>query len=166
MKGSSIILEAKEVLMNLIQSINTLSLGDYTKRLSILSNSTIGEHTRHIVELFQQLLQGYETGVVDYDKRKRFVDIQLNIDLAVEFIGSIINLLDKENKSINLNTVLNNNETFIETNYYRELMYNVEHCIHHQAIIKIGFLFLEKYDFTENFGVAKSTIQYKEKVEK
>jgi hypothetical protein len=41
------------------------------------------------------------------------------------------------------------------------LMYNIEHCVHHQAIIKIAFLFLGKQEFVESFGVAKSTIKYR-----
>ncbi|WP_395627695.1 hypothetical protein [Daejeonella sp.] len=161
MKDKSMILEAKEALMELIESINTLSFDEYTRKISLLSNGTIGDHTRHIIELFQQLLQGYETGNVDYDKRKRNIEIQLNIDFAVESIASIIRLLEKDNKSLNLNTEWNNNEAIIETNYYRELMYNIEHCIHHQAIIKISFLLLGKNELSENFGVAKSTIKYR-----
>jgi uncharacterized damage-inducible protein DinB len=161
MKNKSITLEAKEVLMELIDSINTLSFDEYTQKISLLSNSSIGEHTRHIIELFQQLLKGYETGTVDYDKRKRNNEIQLNIDFAVESIAGIICLLEKENKSLSLNTELNNNEALIQTNYYRELMYNIEHCVHHQAIMKIAFLFLDKNDLAENFGVAKSTIKFR-----
>ena len=49
----------------------------------------------------------------------------------------------------------------IESNYYRELMYNIEHCIHHQAIIKIALLHLGKTEIVENFGIAKSTIEYR-----
>jgi uncharacterized damage-inducible protein DinB len=161
MKNKSITLEAKEVLMELIDSINTLSFDEYTQKISLLSNSSIGEHTRHIIELFQQLLKGYETGTVDYEKRKRNNEIQLNIDFAVESIAGIICLLEKENKSLSLNTELNNNEALIQTNYYRELMYNIEHCVHHQAIMKIAFLFLDKNDLAENFGVAKSTIKFR-----
>ena len=156
-----LIAEAKEVLTKLIDSISFLSYDEYTQKISILSYSTIGEHTRHIIELFQQLLKGYEDGLIDYDKRKRQLEIQENIDYAVESIANIICILEKENKKLKLYTDLNNAGTFIETNYYRELMYNIEHCVHHQAIIKIAFMFLEKYELSEDFVVAKSTINYK-----
>ena len=60
-----------------------------------------------------------------------------------------------------LKTLYNSTENLIETNYYRELMYNIEHCIHHQAIIKIALLNFGKTEIAENLGVAKSTIEYK-----
>ena len=161
MKEQTIIVEAKNILMQLLESINTLAFDDYTQKISLLSNSTIGEHTRHIIELFQQLLNGYESGNIDYDNRKRYYEIQVNIDFAVESIATIISELGKENKILNLYTDLNDKESIIETNYYRELMYNIEHCVHHQAIIKIAFLLLGKQEFAENFGVAKSTIKYR-----
>lgn len=163
MKDQSIILEAKEVLMQLVESINTLSFDDYTQKISLLSNTTIGEHTRHIIELFQQLVDGYETGSIDYDKRKRDSMIQQNIDFAIESIANIISCIDKNNKDITLKTLYNSNENQIKTNYHRELMYNIEHCIHHQAIIKIAFLYLGKTDLSDNFGVAKSTIEFRNK---
>ena len=158
MKEKSIILEAKEVL---IETINVLNFDDYTQKINLLSNSSIGEHTRHIYELFQQLLDGYETAIVDYDNRKRNLDLELSIDYAVESLANIICELEKENKILKLNTIINNQDQAIETNYFRELMYNIEHCVHHQAIIKIACLSLGKTDIPENFGVAKSTIKYK-----
>jgi hypothetical protein len=49
-------------------------------------------------------------------------------------------------------------ETVIKSNFERELLFNIEHCIHHQAIIKIGFLHLNKMELNDDYGVAKSTI--------
>lgn len=161
MKDISIIVEAKGVLIQLMDSISTLSFDEYTQKISLLSDSTIGEHTRHIIELFQQLIAGYAIAAVDYDKRKRNIKIQQNIDCAIESIANIICALEKEDKDLKLHTEINNYETIIKTNYYRELMYNIEHCIHHQAVIKIAFLFLGKKELVKNFGVAKSTINYR-----
>ena len=50
----------------------------------------------------------------------------------------------------------------IETNYERELLYNLEHSIHHQALIKVALLQLQSVEIPENFGVAQSTIVYRE----
>lgn len=164
MNNSSITIEVREVLMQLLASINQLNFDEYTEKISLLSNSTIGEHTRHIIELFQQLLEGYESGQIDYDKRKRDIRIQQNIDFATESIAYIIQNLEQSDKPLQLTTVYNNQEMTIESNYFRELIYNIEHCIHHQAIIKIAFLCLGKNEIDENFGVAKSTILYRKNV--
>ena len=161
MKEQLILKEAKNVLMQLVESINSLSFDEYTQKISLLSNSTIGEHTRHIIELFQQLLVGYENNIIDYDKRERNILIQQNIDFAIECTANIISRIDKYNKGLMLKTLYNSTENLIETNYYRELMYNIEHCIHHQAIIKIALLHFGKTEIAENLGVAKSTIEYR-----
>jgi len=49
----------------------------------------------------------------------------------------------------------------IETNYYRELLYNLEHCIHHQALIRVALFQMENIKVNANFGVAPSTIEYR-----
>jgi len=163
MKNSALFLGAKSALHQLAEVINQLSYDEYTQKIELLSNSTIGEHTRHIIELFQQLSIGYETDCVDYDNRKRNIEIQQNVDYATECIANIICNLVNSNKIMQLKTLYHQNENLIETNYFRELMYNIEHCIHHQAIIKIGLLYLGKELKVENFGVAKSTLIFREK---
>jgi hypothetical protein len=40
-------------------------------------------------------------------------------------------------------------------------LFNIEHCVHHQAVIKIGLIYLEKTELSESFGAAKSTIEYR-----
>jgi hypothetical protein len=50
----------------------------------------------------------------------------------------------------------------ISTNYFRELTYNIEHAIHHMAIMKIGVREIAPYiPLDENFGVAVSTVRYR-----
>jgi uncharacterized damage-inducible protein DinB len=111
--------------------------------------------------LFEQLLSGYETENINYDSRKRDIRIQENIDFATESIANIIKRLERNDKQLLLTTLYNNQEMSIDSTYNRELMYNIEHCIHHQAIIKIGLLHFDKTEIAENFGVAKSTIEYR-----
>ena len=98
----SIRLEAKNILQQLLQTINLLSFDEYNQKCELLSNSSIGEHTRHIIELFLQLMKGYESGLINYDDRKRDVRIQQDIDFATETIAQIISKLDKPNKPLKL----------------------------------------------------------------
>ena len=162
MKNTKLPVEAKKVLLQLIKSINQLNFDEYTCKIELLSTSSIGEHTRHIIELFQQLLNGYDDALIDYEQRNRNITIQENIDYAIECIANIISNLGKENKNIQINSLYNNTSQ-IESNYNRELLYNIEHCIHHLAIIKIGLLSMGIKITDKNFGLAKSTIIYKKK---
>jgi hypothetical protein len=51
----------------------------------------------------------------------------------------------------------------IETNYFRELTYNIEHAVHHMAIMKIGIREVAgQVVIPTSFGVATSTIRYRE----
>lgn len=156
----------------LIPSINTslnelvdllvqLSDYEYAKPCISLSNSTIGEHTRHIVEMFQCLENNYDSGIVNYDKRSRNQLIQTNTDFAISQIRLVQKSLEKENKKLELQQIIDSEELRIESNYFRELLYNLEHCIHHQALIKVAILQIDTIEVDVNFGVARSTIEYR-----
>jgi hypothetical protein len=141
--------------------LSQISDKDYSNPCFELSNATIGEHTRHIVELFQCLENQYESGVINYDSRKRDYAIQTYTETAKSAIETIINNLEKPNKSLILHQVIDGETLEIESNYDRELLYNLEHCIHHQALIKVAVLQNDSITIDENFGVARSTIEYK-----
>ena len=138
-----------------------LSDDDYTRPCSGLSGSTIGEHTRHIIEMFQCLDNQYDSETINYDLRQRDYEIQTNATSAQNAIVEILNRLNKSNKNLELQQTIEGEAISINTNYFRELVYNLEHCIHHQALIKVALLQLENITIDENFGVARSTIEYR-----
>lgn len=151
----------KNSLNELIDLLEQMSNTEFSKPCQLLSNSTIGEHTRHIVEMFQCLENNYYSGIVNYDKRPRNILIQTDTTFAISQIVAIQSLLEKENRKIELQQIIDNEEVRIESNYFRELLYNLEHCIHHQALIKVAVLQSETIFVNENFGVARSTIEYR-----
>lgn len=148
-------------LNELIDLLNQLSQKEYSNSCTELSNATIGEHTRHIIEMFQCLENQYDLGIVNYDKRERNTRIQTDTTFAIENIVLIQQNLDKKNKNIELLQIIDGEEIRIESNYFRELLYNLEHCIHHQALIKVAILQCETVIIDANFGVARSTIEYR-----
>lgn len=141
--------------------LDQLSDKDYSETCEELSNATIGEHIRHIVEMFYCLQNSYEFGVVNYDNRKRNKQIQTETDYAKQCIFGIKLGFKKENKILYLEQIIDGNAFKIQSNYHRELMYNLEHCIHHQALIKVAILKRKNISLNENFGVARSTIEYR-----
>lgn len=151
----------KNNLDELIALLKQLSNAEYSNPCFQLGNSSIGEHTRHVIELFQCLESQYDSGIVNYDLRQRNSQIQTTTDFAIEKIVAIQNNLDKKNKNVVLHQKIDGNEISTESNYYRELLYNFEHCIHHQALIKVAVLQFENVTIDDNFGVARSTIEYR-----
>ncbi len=158
---NSLFLVIKSVLVQFIDVLNQMTYDDYTQPIELLSGSTIGEHTRHIIEIFQKTIIEYEAGVLDYDKRDRNVLIQSNIDYAIECLAEIVSKIENEDKLLHVLSETNNRALPIQTSYFRELLYNVDHCIHHQAIIKIGILILGNIKVNDEFGVAISTLNYR-----
>ena len=151
----------QKTLTELSDLLSQLTNNDFSCPCHGLSNATIGEHTRHIIELFQCLENQYESGVINYDSRKRDYAIQTCVETAKTSIEIISNNLEKPNKNLILNQVIDGETLEIESNYNRELLYNLEHCIHHQALIKVAVLQNDAITIDENFGVARSTIEYR-----
>ena len=146
--------EFKEVLLELPEDC-------YKKPCGILSNATIGQHTRHIIELYQCLVNNYDSGKVFYDRRQRDTRIEQEVSFAIDQLIEIQHALERPDKEITVYYDLNENVESIPSNYYREVMYNLEHCIHHQALIKVGISTLTNFSVPESFGVAASTIKHR-----
>jgi hypothetical protein len=149
------------ILDELTNLLNQLSDDSYSKSCEALSNSSIGEHTRHIIEMFQCLEKSYDSGILSYDNRERNKQIQTDTAFTKECILDIKSGLKAENKILYLEQLIDGLTFRIQSNYYRELLYNLEHCIHHQALIKVAVLQFENILLNENFGVASSTIEYR-----
>ena len=156
-----LIASINKTLNELLDLLSQISDSDYSCPCRDLSNATIGEHTRHIIEMFQCLENQYENGIVNYDIRKRDYLIQTNTDFARECILQILNQIEKPNKSLQLQQIVDGSILLIDSNYNRELLYNLEHCIHHQALIKVAIIQSATIKIDENFGVARSTIEYR-----
>lgn len=138
-----------------------LSDKQYCMPCSELSNATIGEHTRHIIEMFQCLHRHYEFGVVDYDKRERNLKMQTNTQFAIDVLEHIKFNIDKPNKDIQLMQIVCGETITFNSNYFRELLYNLEHCVHHQALIKVALFRYDYISVDQNFGVAQATIEHR-----
>ena len=151
----------KNVFNQLDESLIKLSEAQYKQPSKILFNATIGQHVRHIIELYICLYNGYETGVVNYEKRNRDIRIETDKDFAIEFLQMITHNLDKSNKDLLLEACDDHSPVPIATNYYREIIYNLEHTVHHMALIRVGINEVSTITIPDGFGVASSTIKYR-----
>ena len=155
----------QQVFVQLSQTLNQLSDDEYRQPSKVLLNATIGQHVRHIIELFQCLEKGYNDGIVNYEKRKRDYQIETDKELAILLLKEIYQNIERSNKDIFLEA-----EDYCESieivsipsNYYRELAYNLEHTIHHMALIRVGINEVSAVRLPEEFGVAYSTVKYRQ----
>lgn len=155
----------QHVFVQLSETLRQLSNEEYTMPSKILGKATIGQHVRHIIELFQCLDKGYAIGLVNYEKRKRDYKIESDKDFAMELLKEIYRGIEKPNKEIVMEAedYCDNVEIVsIPSNYYRELAYNLEHTIHHMALIRVGVNEVSNLSLPEEFGVAYSTMKYRQ----
>ena len=158
-----------DLLAQLTNLVSAISEKDFSTPSPALGKSTIGQHIRHTLEFFICFQNGFQHGVVNYDKRAhdRLIESDRSIALnAISQIAGFVTSLD-HNKSLKLEVGYDlTSESFIaiETNALRELVYNIEHTVHHMAIIKIGIREVAPYIHLPNdFGIAASTIRHREK---
>jgi hypothetical protein len=152
------------VFVQLAETIKQLSPEQYVQPCSNLGNNTVGQHVRHVIELFQALETGYAENTVNYEKRKRDKNIETNKELALALLQNIYNDLDRPDKHLTLQASYDEHAAEpvnISTNYYREIAYNLEHTIHHMALIRVGIKECSNIKLSEDFGVASSTVKHR-----
>lgn len=156
------------ILDQLYNIVQQLDEKDFARPSSSLSKATLGQHLRHTLEFFLCLEQGFLTGIVNYDERAHDPLIETDKFIALNTIERIGEFIKKQkgDKPMKLEVGYDRHSDdcqTIETNYFRELIYNIEHAVHHMAIMKIGLREVAPYvTIPTDFGVAVSTLRYRE----
>jgi len=141
----------------------------YQAPLDLLSGSTVGQHTRHIIEFYTCLLEQVENNpepVISYEKRRRDFRIESQPDHALTCVYTICEKLNE--LDVNRTCLLDcqehgQNDLLVSSTIGRELIYNIEHTIHHLAIVKIALKeILPALPLPEHFGVAPSTLRHRQ----
>ncbi|CAN5516487.1 hypothetical protein BH10BAC1_BH10BAC1_19390 [soil metagenome] len=157
----------KEAAIKQLESIRSILVQiestDYMAELTTLKKASIGKHVRHIVEFYECLLYNSTNDTVNYDERKRNILLEENLTFALDFITEIIDTLEAINSNKRLILVSNyeNQSISMESSLYREITYNIEHTVHHLAIISIAIpIHFDYINLAADFGYADSTIKY------
>lgn len=144
-----------------------LSQEQYGRKLEILTNASIGQHVRHILEFYQCLFKGEQSKEVNYDARERDLKLETDVYFSINALDDIINaLLDVRSDfpvtfMADYSVLEDQKSDLIKSSFYRELAYNLEHSIHHQALIKIAITEMKLGKLVkETFGFAPSTIRH------
>ncbi len=144
----------------------------YTQPIELLSQASTGQHTRHVIEFFQCLLEQSACGRVDYDARMRNPLIEQFTASALEAIGEIKRKLPLIDPLMPLELAVDyervsKDSPCVQSTFERELVYNVEHAIHHLAMIKIALkLSAPELSLRSGFGVAPSTMRHRAEADK
>lgn len=158
---------ATEVLADLRLYLSVIDPDLYSSGIDLLSGSTIGQHTRHIIEFYQCLLEqcsGQSSTTINYSERRRDYLIETVPGHALDCINEIRARIASLNPSqfCILDGEEHGSTDAVTSTIGRELIYNIEHTIHHLAIVKIALkVVMPSLQLPEHFGVAPSTIRHR-----
>ncbi|MGB3079955.1 MAG: hypothetical protein WBB31_12800 [Saprospiraceae bacterium] len=157
------------VLNDLRYYLEVIDPVSYQVPLELLSGSTIGQHTRHIIEFYTCLLEqsaGQTDPVINYAQRRRDHQIESQPDHAIGLVNILCTRLNDlvADQNCFLDCTEHGQENLlVSSTIGRELVYNIEHTIHHLAIVKIALKATHpKIALPEHFGVAPSTIRHRQ----
>jgi len=157
-----------EIIDQLMDLAEKLSQDDFTRPLPVLLASSIGMHYRHIIEFYEVMMAGAGTGEINYDSRKHDPELEASREKCLERLKGIREALSLEGAMKLKLSGSYTRETDIKftlpTHLERELVYNIEHAIHHMAIIRIAL----QHEFPDlsvsaAFGYAYSTLKHNKK---
>lgn len=157
---------ATNILDQLAELVKQIHDTDYMTPSEILNGATIGAHIRHTIEFFLCFEKGYKAGTINYDKRRHDKLIETNRSLALAAIEEVKQFVTSLQHDAALKIEVGydlEKDQYIEvaTNAGRELVYNIEHAVHHMAIIGIGIRHAAPYvKIGKDFGIAASTLRY------
>jgi hypothetical protein len=144
--------------------INQLNKEQFSLKLQLLNDCSIGQHVRHILEFYICLSHGIRSGNVDYDKRVRNQAIESDpkyAEIILEDLNSVFCCSETEDMALTNTTVYKDHVISSNSSVSRELIYLIEHSIHHYAIIAIAVKsHFNHVNLPENFGIAYSTTKH------
>ncbi len=113
----------------------------YAAKKPVLSNHSIGYHTRHVLEHLQCLIDQSTSGVINYDLRRRKPEAEESTAAALEAIEQLLHDLHTVTLEEELMVEISLDENvedyfYVKTSFERELLYNLEHIIHHNSLIR------------------------------
>lgn len=161
---------AHQILTQLEDVLRQINTQEFVQASPALSESTIGQHTRHTLEFFVCLEQGLPIGTVNYDQRAHDRTIEEDKEVALRLINRLKTFIQRypDNQPLRLEVGYERHSdecVSVETNYYRELAYNIEHAVHHMALVKIGLRDVApQVTLPAGFGIAVSTLRHQERV--
>ena len=151
----------RSTLSELATTLDRCGRDIYDQPCRFIGSATIGQHTRHIIEMFHCLEKGYESGIFSYDDRERNRKIETELEYALQAIQMIVDSIDKPDKVLTTHYHIESKQFVFNSNYHRELLYNLEHCIHHEALIRVAIESMTAHKPPAEFGVAPSTLAFR-----
>jgi len=144
-----------------------LSDEDYTRKVAIAFDASVGGHYRHCLDHFRSVLDSATHGDLNYDHRERGTLVEHDRFAALNATRGLREGYEQLDPELLPRTLSVSCKTSYATNgsqaspstVGREIMYSVAHAVHHYALIGVmcGVMGLK---VPAGFGVAPSTLKH------
>ncbi len=156
---------AYDVLWQVKQLLNICNEEQYLA-IDRYDSAPIGKHVRHILDHFLVFKIAIDTQLLDYNYRRRDAEIEKNLDLAKQEIADYLEWI----KNVDLSDIILTIQTEISFDSLihirmtstadRELVYIINHTVHHVAYISLLLKCLGEEQIPDNIGFASATLTY------
>lgn len=156
-----------------VSLLRSLKDSHYTFTDSPYIQSSIGQHFRHIIDMFNAVCKPAMADTVDYDNRKRGAPLERSRAVAIEELQKIKDCLSEYLRDIATSTrqlenpiTLSTEVTIEETcsvelpsTKIRELVFTSSHAVHHYALISM-IAKIQGVKLDKRVGVAPATATF------
>ena len=147
--------------------LTQLSDEDYTRKVAVAFNASVGGHYRHCLDHFRSLMDSAVRGDLNYDRRERGTLVEHDRFAALNATRELRQRYERLEPELLLRTLSVTCKTSYATNgsqaspstVGREIMYSVAHAVHHYALIGIMCAVMG-LTMPAGFGVAPSTLKH------
>ena len=156
-----------EIFDQLNDFIESIDDDVYQDNSSILFESSIGQHLRHILDIYHALIRNMTDDIVDYDIRLRGSSVEVNRNDALHTLHVIrawlVALCPYEiNRHVKIRTeiaISEQHSSVLDTSCGRELFFASNHTIHHLALM-VTIAKVLGCSMGNHYGVAPATATY------
>lgn len=169
MPVSGLLADNIELLSSALGLVEGLDDATYARVFEDLTDGSIGDHIRHVLDGYATLTGGFREGVLDYDARARDPRVATSTAHAERALREQITRLQelKDIASIPVEvrvaTSAERDRAALPSSLARELAFVHSHAVHHFAIIAMLLRAAGRPPNPE-FGVAPSTLRYRRAV--
>ena len=156
-----------EAIDQLAKFINGLSSMEYQFTDSELYESSIGQHLRHVLDLYHALIHPEQPDVIDYDKRRRGLPLESHKEPAMlelaeihQWLGHLTEQQLGATHTVKTEILLSSSiSVTMPSSLARELCFTSSHLIHHLAQMA-SIAKLAGHSVDNNIGQAPATVSF------
>lgn len=161
-------IEAIDQGLNLLQRLTD---AQYTAVLSPYVSSSIGQHFRHIVDMFYAITQRTDPCLIDYNRRRRGAAIEASRAVAIEELNEVRDWMESfailpvqsgSDLLVDIRSEVTLEATcsvVIGSTMLRELIFTSSHAVHHYALISV-IAKLQGVALESTLGIAPATATF------